>query len=59
MKLSTFWIKFKIVPDKWLGYEVLIWRWWFPMFVNLPVNTFTTKEKAIKWIEETYKAPIV
>lgn len=26
--------RYRIVKDVWLGYEVRVWRWWFPFWVQ-------------------------
>jgi len=36
----------RIVTDDFAGYEVQIWRWWFPFWVQYEVNTFFSIERA-------------
>lgn len=45
-------MKYRIVTDKYAGYEVQIWRWYWPFWVQLDIiNTHTTIERAKKHIE--------
>lgn len=39
-------MRYRIRRDRYAGYEVLFWRWWFPFYVNIPINTFITLERA-------------
>lgn len=44
---------YRIVPDHWLGFEVQIWRWWFPIWVQANFsNTHSTEEKAEAWAKK-------
>lgn len=46
-------IKARIVRDRWLGYEVQIWRWWWPFWVQANFsNTHTTIEGAERFAKE-------
>lgn len=39
--------KYRIVRDSYAGYEVQIWRWWWPFWVMADFcNTHATLEKA-------------
>jgi len=43
--------KYRIVTDNWLGYEVQVKKWWFPIWVQAHskpgyTNTYPTIEKA-------------
>lgn len=39
--------RYRIVRDIYCGYEVQIWRWWFPFWVMADsCNTFSSIEKA-------------
>jgi hypothetical protein len=38
--------RYRIVTDRWSGYEVQVWRWWWPFWVMPRVNTHTTLEAA-------------
>lgn len=40
---------YRIVRDRYMGYEVQIWRWWWPFWMEAGVNTFSTEEKAESW----------
>ncbi len=52
---SYFSNKFRIVTDRYNGYEVQIKRWWFPFWVecwkNGCVNSFSDINKAKTWIQ--------
>ena len=38
---------YRIVHDKWAGFEVQVWRWWFPFWVQAGFsNTHPTVERA-------------
>lgn len=42
--------KYRIVTDGYAGYEVQIWRWWFPFWVQLGfTNTHSTIERAERY----------
>jgi hypothetical protein len=41
--------KYRIVRDKFAGYEVQIWRWYWPFWKQPYVNTHDTVEYAEKW----------
>lgn len=32
-------MKYRIVHDKYCGYEVQVWRWWFPVWLQPECNT--------------------
>lgn len=52
-------IKYRIVEDLYAGYEVQIWRLWFPFWIQKNVtNTYSTLEKAKKAIQ-LYKRKVV
>jgi hypothetical protein len=43
--------KYRIVKDNYCGYEVQVWRWWFPVWTATGVhghftNTFVSIEEA-------------
>lgn len=45
-------VKYKIIPDQYLGYEVRIWRIWWPFWVQCDLcNTYKTIENAKKYID--------
>ena len=39
--------RYRIVTDRYSGYEVQIWRWWFPFWVQPYVNTSSSLERAV------------
>lgn len=41
---------YRIVEDEFAGYEVQIWRWWWPFWVEANwVNTHSSVERAERW----------
>lgn len=43
-------MKLRIVSDNYCGYEVQVWRWWFPFWVEAGfTNTHATLEGAERW----------
>ena len=39
--------KYRIVTDRYCGYEVQVWRWWFPVWIQAGgSNTHATVERA-------------
>jgi len=50
--------RYRIVADNFRGYEVQIWRWWWPFWVELGHNTFCTVEEAEVWAK-SQKQPVV
>lgn len=38
--------KYRIVRDRWAGYEFQVWRWWWPFWVMPYCNTHSTIETA-------------
>ena len=43
-------IRKRIITDCYLGYEVQVWRWWWPFWVMyLRINTFTSVSEAEKF----------
>lgn len=58
-KLSTWYRKYRIVTDTYLGYEVQAWRILWPFWIQAGgVNTFNTIEKAEAYARKIAK-PIV
>ena len=49
---------YRIVVDNFRGYEVQIWRWWWPFWEEFGHNTFCTVEEAEAWAKSR-KQPIV
>jgi hypothetical protein len=46
MKLS----KYRVVKDNYNGYEVQVWRWWFPFWCELGgTNSFESLEEAVEY----------
>ncbi len=41
--------KYRIVEDRWAGFEVQAWSWWWPVWTMPECNTFRTVEKAEAW----------
>ena len=48
--------KYRIVTDNYCGYEVQIWRWWFPFWVQVwesgHINTHRSIEEAKEFIDK-------
>lgn len=43
---------YKIVADRWAGYEVLVWRWYWPFWVQLGgTNTHSNLEDAKRYLK--------
>ena len=51
--LSTRWKKYRIIEDKYLGFEVQVWRIWFPIWTefSLGTNTHPTFDAAYEFAE--------
>ena len=47
--------KYRIVTDSYLGYAVEVWRLWWPFWVELGCNTFSTEERAEAHIRKSIK----
>ena len=46
--------KYRIVKDKYCGYESQVWRIWFPFWVQIGgTNTHVTEDDAEKYIRNT------
>ena len=43
--------KYRIVTDKYAGYEAQVWRWYWPFWCEIWVNTHKTIERARKYID--------
>jgi hypothetical protein len=43
--------KYRIVTDRYAGYEVQVWRWWFPFWLEVGCNTHPTLERARAFAE--------
>ena len=47
---STWWKRYRIVRDKYAGYEVQCWRIWLPIWLQCGLtNTHSTIERARKY----------
>lgn len=45
--------RYRIVADNYSGYEVQVWRLWFPFWIQHGfVNTYSSIEKAENYIEK-------
>lgn len=56
--MSIFANKYRIVTDRYLGYEAQVRKWWLPWWIQLGYcNTFSSVEEAKKYIN-TYKRVI-
>lgn len=43
--------EYRICIDRYAGYEVQIWRWWWPFWMQPRTNTFSTIDAAEKFAE--------
>lgn len=39
--------RYRVVTDVYNGYEVQIWRWWLPIWIQAGTNTHQTMEHAV------------
>lgn len=45
--------KYRIMTDAYAGYEVQVWRWWLPIWIECRfANTHSSIDEAKKWIED-------
>lgn len=44
--MSAFPRHYRIVSDRWSGFEVQVWRWWWPFWVMPTCNTHRSVERA-------------
>lgn len=52
--------KYRIVTDSYLGYEVQVWRWWLPVWVQAGFsNTHSTIDRAKQFAERHAKGRMV
>ena len=52
--------KYRIVTDKYAGYEVQVKTWYWPFWVELGINTFTSIEHARAFIRKMrFKSEVV
>jgi hypothetical protein len=53
-------MKLRIVRDNYNGYEVQVWRWWWPVWVMAGFcNTFCSVEEAERWARVWARADVV
>ncbi len=47
-------MRVRIYPDSFFsrGYEVCVWRWWWPFWVQPRINTHDTIEEARQYAQE-------
>lgn len=51
--LSSWHTKYRIVIDNYLGYQVEVWKVWFPIWLQLDgVNTFSSVTDATNFAEQ-------
>jgi hypothetical protein len=43
--------KYRIVTDKYAGYEAQVWRWYWPFWSQIGINTHKTIESAREYID--------
>jgi hypothetical protein len=43
--------KYRIVTDKYAGYEAQVWRWYWPFWSQMSINTHKTIEQAREYID--------
>lgn len=52
--------KYRIVTDKYCGYEVQVWRWWWPFWVQPYCNTHLSIEAAERYAKDlNFKREVV
>lgn len=52
-------MRLRIVRDQFCGYEVQVWRWWWPFWIQADFcNTHLSIEAAERWAE-AYSKPVV
>lgn len=58
--LSTWWRRYRIMPDSYGGHEVQVWRIWLPIWLQLGfVNTFHSREDAVKFATRHAKPDVL
>ena len=51
--------RYRIVRDSYAGYEVQVWRWWFPFWRQVGFcNTHPTPERAEDWLRRRAQEPV-
>lgn len=51
--------RYRIVRDRWLGYEVQFRWWWMPFYVQGRTNTHVSVRQAEEYVEFLRKGPVV
>jgi hypothetical protein len=54
-----FGVRCRIAIDDFSGYEVQVWRWWFPVWVVHGANTHRTLDDARRYIVRSVLRPVV
>lgn len=44
--------KFRVVTDLYSGFEVQIWLWYYPFWQQIGINTQSSRERALKFIDK-------
>ena len=44
-------IRYRVVRDNYLGFEVQRLRWWWPLWLQVGINTFSSLDRAISYVE--------
>jgi len=44
--------KYRIVTDRYAGFEVQVRYWWFPVWIQSPINTHPSLEDAKQFINK-------
>lgn len=53
-------VKYRIVTDKYAGFECQKWRWYFPFWCQMGViNTFRDIDKAKQFILKDQKSQVI
>ena len=45
-------VRYRIVTDRFAGYEVQWWRWWWPFWIQGKTNTHRTIEAAREYAQQ-------
>lgn len=51
--------KYRIVTDRHAGYECQVWRWYWPFWTQIKINTHSSLENAQRYIERYVNGPNV
>jgi hypothetical protein len=55
---NLFRTRYRVVRDRYLGYEVQFRHWWMPFYIQGEVNTHTSLDKAINYIQLKKKSVV-